>query len=290
MTSVPGPLRRETALALAAQFASEEAIHRSLVGDIADEMIDALASERILTVHRGDASAVLVVDERARAWYLGATGSEGSLDDGMLRALRDAARGAGAERLYSGGPARWYLRSGVADERARGAWERAGGIVASDHRDVRVTLSSREDSPARGEDASGSIAVVAVTARDALDRLCEWIARDFSEDWARETRRAHARGTVFVGVNPATNEVVGFVGHSGHAAARGTFGPLGVRADARGRGLGARLADRALRDLAKRGFGSVLIPWVEPEILAVYRSVAPSMTVERRVLYRCALG
>jgi predicted N-acetyltransferase YhbS len=294
MTVLDGPLRVETALALAARFADEEGLAADLSGRIAEEMLEALGSERTLAVSAGGDTAVLVVDGRAsRAWCLGVTCPERAVRETLVRAACEAARRAGASRLYSGGPARWYLWSGVATESAQQAWRDAGGLAVSDHRDARVVLPQGDrglDSPPERASGRGSADIEAARTIEELDAACAWITSEFSEDWAAEARRAFGQGAVFVARSGSSGDIVGFAAHSGHAAARGTFGPLGVGREARGQGLGARLADRALRDLQTRGFRRILIPWVDPAVLPMYQRVAPVLTVERRVLYRCGLG
>jgi GNAT superfamily N-acetyltransferase len=73
--------------------------------------------------------------------------------------------------------------------------------------------------------------------------------------------------------------VVGFA--AVHATNPGWFGPMGVCPELQGRGLGGRLAIRAVQEAWDRGTDRLFLPWVN-ENEAFYRHVLGGM---RRILH-----
>ena len=58
-------------------------------------------------------------------------------------------------------------------------------------------------------------------------------------------------------------EIIGFSGYDGNNRGRGFFGPLGVKTDYRGLGLGSVLVRICLQDMRKKHHQAI-IPWVGP--------------------------
>ncbi|MBL8681910.1 MAG: hypothetical protein JNK05_22275 [Myxococcales bacterium] len=248
---------------------------------LADEAAAMLGSLDFVIVDdgaRGDGVALAVIEPNGRACCLEfapAPGRAGSL----LRSLADAARARGSDRLWSAGPPRWYLRSGVDADEAD-AWAALGARVTSRHVDLLVDASSCR--PVAGEPS-----VERVDAA-AIEGVARWVGQEFSNDWATEVRAAGAVGGVFV--CRYGSDLAAFAAHSGHAVARGTFGPLGTARAARGRGLGGRIAAAAIADLWERGFETALVPWVEPSIVSLYGRVARVLDRRDRVLFTLNLA
>jgi GNAT superfamily N-acetyltransferase len=194
----------------------------------------------------------------------------------VLDALAARTRALGpAARLTTGGPPACYLASGVSgDDDATLALLHARGFVeTARHVDLAVALRAPAAPDAR----------VRRCPPEEREELFAWVTRAFALAWGRECRRGLRHGGAFV-AGPAGG-YVGFCSHSGHNAALGTFGPLGVSPDARRGGLGAALARAALDDLYARGFRDVTIPWVAPELVAFYGRLCSSVrAAERRVL------
>jgi GNAT superfamily N-acetyltransferase len=179
-------------------------------------------------------------------------------DLALESALREA-RADAAAALYAGGPPGNYLVSGV--DAVESAWFVARGFTrAAEHRDLLV-------------DASAARADARVSRADDGDATCAWVAARFGLHWSEEARRAHAGGGLFVVGDAAGPQ--GFVAAGGNNADAGTFGPVGVIPEARGRGLGEALTRTALHALASQGFASVTVPWVAPERVAFYARLAP---------------
>jgi hypothetical protein len=259
---------------IVAQWIEDESLSPAIERAITDELIEAHRDSRCVVVEADEGAAIAVI-EQAHAWLLGAAlGRGGSLD-----ALASECRTRGATRLWSAGPPRWYLRSGVAvgtqDERAFCA---LGGQQKSRHLDL--WLDPRLVAAPDGALASS---VTRVHTQDELGDLERWVCEDFSRAWADEARAAFARGGLFVA--RSDGEITAFAAHSGHCAAAGTFGPLGARASARGRGWGAAVTRCALRDLGAQGFERACVPWVDEAVAAFYERIAPVFSRRTRVLY-----
>ncbi len=270
------------ARALAQRFSEREGLSPAAATALERELERELRAERVVSIDRDEMGVgAAVIDGRGRAWCVELAWSERQSCDALVHALADAARAEGATRLCSGGPPRWYLRSGTSDADEHRAWSALGARVVSDHRDARVALAGVQlvDGP-----------VERVEQEREIDALARWVEGAFSEAWAREIEQAFREGSVFVArEGSSAGRVDAFAAHSGHAAARGTFGPLGTRVEARGRGLASRVARAALVDLRARGFESAWIPWIEPAVLPVYERIVGPIEAERRVLYALSL-
>lgn len=264
------------AQAVVARWIEDESLARSIEAELTDELLAAHRRSRCAVID-DDAGAAIAVVEGARAWWLGA--SSGRSTGSLIERLATECRALGATRLWSGGPPRWYLRSGVAvgsaDERA---FQSLGGQEISRHLDLWV--DPRTVAAPKAAIADDVTRVCSERERDELER---WVRADFSEAWAAEARAAFARGGLFVA--RSGSEIAAFAAHSGHCAAAGTFGPLGARASARGRGWGAAVARSALIDLAERGFERACVPWVDEAVAAFYERIAPEFSRRQRVLY-----
>lgn len=186
-------------------------------------------------------------------------------------------------RLVTCGPPWGYLRSGLSlRDPHRIAQYRALGLSPSSvHVDLRLTLCAASIT----EKSLGADAVRVERSRVGDAESIAWIASRFGTSWAAEAEAAQAHLGLFLALDGAGN-VVGFSAHSGHNAAVGTFGPLGVASEARGDGIGTRLAARAFLDLHARGFATVTVPWVEPRLTAFYAQFATSTVREGRCILR----
>lgn len=185
---------------------------------------------------------------------------EAVVEDAARRAARD-----GAGRLLLGGPPGNYVVSGV-DDAHRPRFTELGFRATAEHVDLVVDPRVEGDA---GE----------VEAVDDPASLCAWVEARFGAAWSEECARA-GRGRLFVA--RVGGEVVGFSAAGGNNAALGTFGPVGVLPEVRGRGLGASLTRAALRALAAQGFQEVTVPWVAPATAAFYASLATVLSSRRR--------
>jgi GNAT superfamily N-acetyltransferase len=249
-------------------------VHRAF-GPLDDRVTTALINEHVATLCERDAPSwhvarirdrdLLLVHDGARAWIAAWAAAD------IANAREEGwALGSPIERVIAGGPPGGYVVSGVtADDLA---WfEREGFVKRAAHVDLRVRSNRQHARDPR----------VRRARIDETDAVAAWISSAFAPAWAREARRSlRMHDALFVAERDGA--YVGFCAHSGHNAAIGTFGPLGVDVSERGRGLGAALARAALDDLHARGHGEVTIPWVDTVRVAFYRALVDEARVEAR--------
>jgi predicted N-acetyltransferase YhbS len=94
-------------------------------------------------------------------------------------------------------------------------------------------------------------------------QVLAWITREFNARWADEAAAGFARQPVSCLIAVRDGKVVGFACYE--ATLRGFAGPIGVAADARSAGLGARLTLAALQGLKHLGYAYAIIGGVGPE-------------------------
>ena len=111
-----------------------------------------------------------------------------------------------------------------------------------------------------------SLAAAGVSIRRALPpekhKVLAWIRSTFSEAWASEADVTFAREPVSCFLAIQNKRLLGFACHD--ATCRNFFGPTGVDASARGRGIGAGLLLACLDAMRDQGFGYAIIGGVGP--------------------------
>ena len=105
--------------------------------------------------------------------------------------------------------------------------------------------------------ADAAAAVVRKPIGPEHDALVRWAAERFGPGWASELRVALANRPVTVWIATRGTALLGFACFD--ATARGFFGPIGIDAEARGRGLGAALLRACLRDMRATGYGYAIV-------------------------------
>lgn len=90
-----------------------------------------------------------------------------------------------------------------------------------------------------------------------LSRTRRFITRHFTEGWADEAEAAFARQPITCWLAIHEGKIVGFA--CVESTARGFFGPTGVDAAWRGRGIGAGLLVAALHGLREMGYAYGII-------------------------------
>jgi len=128
--------------------------------------------------------------------------------------------------------------------------------------DMLVRLYDLPDS----RDAFSRLSGAGVSVRRALPpekhKAIDWVRSAFSEAWASEADVAFGRQPVscFVAVQKRT--LLGFACHD--ATCPNFFGPTGVHASARKKGIGTALLFACLEDMRHQGFGYAIIGGVGP--------------------------
>lgn len=90
------------------------------------------------------------------------------------------------------------------------------------------------------------------TAATDIPRMLDFVERHFGKIWRFEAERAQIAHSI---------DNIGFAVAEANNRGLGTFGPLGVAKEHRGKGHGRRLLRACLHDLRVRGFERVIIPW-----------------------------
>lgn len=196
------------------------------------------------------------------AWLAWWDGEASSMEAAVRRALS-----LGATRLAAGGPPGNYVDSGV-DAAEVGRFVAAGFTARGAHVDLRVATVVK----------ARKVEGVEVVRGAPIDE----IGRRFGAAWAWEATRALSHDGLFA-ARSSDGALLGFAAHSGNLAHQGTFGPIGVFAEARGAGLGAALATAVLADLEARGFPEATVPWVATETAAFYERLTTVLARRERV-------
>jgi len=79
--------------------------------------------------------------------------------------------------------------------------------------------------------------------------------------WREEVGCAYTNDPLSLYLAWADDTVVGFATYHGNNVRTGWFGPMGTAPAYRGRGVGAVLLRRCLRDLKHQGLAHAIIPW-----------------------------
>jgi GNAT superfamily N-acetyltransferase len=95
------------------------------------------------------------------------------------------------------------------------------------------------------------------------ERVLGFIEREFGRIWRFEVTAAFERESPPLFVTEEEGILTGFAAHEVNNRGLGFFGPTGVAAWQRGRGLGTRLLHASLFDLRQLGFTRAVIPWTD---------------------------
>ena len=93
------------------------------------------------------------------------------------------------------------------------------------------------------------------------ERALAFIEHHFGAIWSFECARALRNDPPTLFVIEHAGRIVAFSAHEANNRGLGTFGPVGVAMDHRGRGLGRMLLQASLADLRRLGYERAIIPW-----------------------------
>jgi mycothiol synthase len=93
------------------------------------------------------------------------------------------------------------------------------------------------------------------------ERALAFIEHHFGAIWSFECARALHNDPPTLFVIEDGGRIVAFSAHEANNRGLGTFGPVGVAMDHRGRGLGRLLLHASLADLRRLGYERAIIPW-----------------------------
>jgi len=124
--------------------------------------------------------------------------------------------------------------------------------------------------------------VIRPTYEDA-DRVLDFIERDFGRIWRFEAAKAFERDVPMMFIAEDEGAIVGFAAHDVNNRGLGFFGPTGVSASMRGKGIGCRLLLASLSDLHHLGYDRAVIPWTDA--LDFYRKCCGAEPAHRFVAF-----
>jgi GNAT superfamily N-acetyltransferase len=211
---------------------------------------------------------LLVVDEPARGQGVGHS---------LLEAAEDWARGEGHSVLLTGADPPYFLWPGVPSTETGllCLLERRHYSRAETNFNMDVDVTSIPDDPG-GHELAGP--------GDA-EEIDQWMATHWS-NWRPEVLRALRKGNLVVARGEgAGGGVTAFCAFEVNR--RGLLGPVAVRPDLMGRGMGKDVLLGALHELRRRGAGTVSVVWVGPVV--PYAAVGGKVT-DVYFVYRKTLG
>jgi len=95
------------------------------------------------------------------------------------------------------------------------------------------------------------------------DKVLTFINHNFGRVWRFEVAHAFERDPPPLFITEDNGAITGFAAHDLNNRGLGFFGPTGVTASHRGRGLGRELLLASLADLRALGFERTIIPWTD---------------------------
>jgi GNAT superfamily N-acetyltransferase len=120
-------------------------------------------------------------------------------------------------------------------------------------------------------------------AYDEAERVLAFVERAFGRVWRFEAAKAFERELPPAFISEAGGEIIGFAVHDVNNRGLGWFGPTGVDATMRGRGVGGRLLVASLGDLQRLGYDNAVIPWTDA--LEFYRKVAGAIPAQQFIAF-----
>lgn len=106
--------------------------------------------------------------------------------------------------------------------------------------------------------------------------VVEWVNQEFDAEWAAECEVAFAKQPISCIIAVQTGEIIGFACYD--VTSKGFFGPTGVSAQARGKGVGTALLLAALYGLAESGYAYAIIGGAGP--VEFYRKTVGAIVID----------
>jgi predicted N-acetyltransferase YhbS len=210
---------------------------------------------------------LLVVDPACRGRGHGHT---------LLRAAEDDARAAGHATVFTGADPPYFLWPGVpaTATEALSLFERHHYVRAEANFNMTVELDAIPEDP-------GGYALATMAEHDEIDA---WMTTHWS-NWRPEVLRALSKGNLVVARDEEGGDVIAFCAFEVNR--RGLLGPVAVRPDLMGRGLGRGVLLGALHELRQRGHRHIDVVWIGPVV--PYAAVGGRVS-EVYFVYRRSLG
>lgn len=109
-------------------------------------------------------------------------------------------------------------------------------------------------------------------------KILEFIKTNFSERWANECEYALFNNPISCYIAVYQKEVIGFACYD--ATAKGFFGPIGVKQDFRGKGVGKVLLNKCLISMKEIGYGYAIIGWAAEDAIDFYKRETNAIIID----------
>lgn len=107
-------------------------------------------------------------------------------------------------------------------------------------------------------------------------KVLEFVKKYYEMGWVYETEHAFTNHPVSCYVAVKDKELIGFSCYD--ATAKGYFGPIAMKPDEKGRGVGPALLYAGLMGMKEAGYGYAIIGWVD-EAVGFYDKVVEHMVI-----------
>ena len=108
-------------------------------------------------------------------------------------------------------------------------------------------------------------------------KVLEFVRKEFNENWANECERSFSKVPVSCFIAVRDQKMMGFACYD--VTARGYFGPMGVHARERRRGVGTRLLFSCLIDMWDVEYGYAVIGGVADDAIDFYKKAASATVI-----------
>ncbi len=144
--------------------------------------------------------------------------------------------------------------------------------------DMLVKLYNVEDCPELEASLKEQGIYVVKALSPDKHKIIKFIKETFTEGWASECEAAFANNphTIYIAVKD--QQVIGFAAYD--ATAKGYFGPTGVNADFRKKGIGRLLMLKCFHSMRELGYGYAIIGWAARSAIPFYEKFAGAKIIE----------
>lgn len=110
--------------------------------------------------------------------------------------------------------------------------------------------------------------------------ILEFVKLNFPDEavWIHECEYALFNNPITCYIAVKQKKVIGFACYD--ATTKGFFGPMGVREDFRGKGVGQELLLRALNSMRESGYAYAVIGWVAQDAIEFYKKTVNAIEIE----------
>ena len=180
--------------------------------------------------------------------------------DAMLVELEDAMKKQSATELIYGGSSPWYVTPGV----PVGDTATSAPLIAAGWTSTSIRLSQSVHVASTQSTAHPIPIGYRLTDATEQDKtaLLEFIESQFSLSWAKEA--LSGGNGAFCSLIKRNGGILGFAAM--HATNPNWFGPMGVKTNERGKGLGNALLHQVLARLHREKTGQIILPWINDKI------------------------